>query len=689
MQRKVLMLAIAQLLLLPDAWADTESARRNQEAARTLDAITVQADPLRSAYGELLKPASLLTGEELEWAKAGTLGETLQRLPGVQSSYFGPGASRPVIRGQDGARVQMLQDGLSSMDVSTVSVDHAVAIEPFLAEQIEVLRGPATLLYGPGAIGGVVNVLDGRIAERAGERGFSGRAQIGIDSVADSRFGMARMEAGSSTLVLRADAYYRTTSDYDIPGRAEIDADDDEPEGTLENSALDARGGSVGLSFIGESGFLGVSVSGFRTDYGVPGHGHHEHDDHDDHAAPKRFALKDGDDHDDEEEFVRIDLKQARVDLKGGLEQPWSGTESLRFRLARNDYEHTEFEGDEVGTVFKNEEWTGRVDLVHAEVNGWRGAYGISFGARDFSAFGEEAFVPPSDTDQIGLFLLERKQFDGWTLALGGRYDRQSITVKPSRERARHSGFSLSAGASMDLADGVALTANLDRAVRAPTAEELFSDGPHAATASFEIGDPDLDEEIANQIDVGLKFRGDRFNGSVNLFHSRFRDFIYLADTGEEEDELPVRVWNQGDARFTGWEAETTWHVADNDLGHFDLRLMTDRVRARLRDGGDLPRIPHARVGAELQWHDGPWRASFGALHYFEQDRVAEFESPSSAFTLLHAAVSYSIAGSNDFEIYLKGENLGDREARLHTSVLKELAPLPGRNLMLGLRAWF
>jgi iron complex outermembrane receptor protein len=685
--KRLLPLLIAKLLIATPLYAaaplDAAESTRSEhedEHAQKLDAVVVEADPLRSTYGELIQPASVLRGPELERRKAATLGETLQREPGVQSSYFGPGVGRPIIRGQDGARVQVLSEGLASMDVSTVSSDHAVTIEPFLADQIEVLRGPATLLYGAGAVGGVVNVVDGRIPEGAADAPISGRAQFGGDSVANTLFGMARVEVGGERFVLRADAFHRDASDYDIPGRAEIDADEDEPGGTLENSALRTRGGAVGASWIGDSGFIGVAISDFRSDYGIPGHAH-EHDDH---------AIAKGEGDEEEEAAVRLDLDQTRIDLKGGLTTSLAAAENIRLRLGHNEYQHVELEGSEIGTRFDNEEYSGRLDIVHGEWAGWRGAYGLSFSQRDFSAEGEEAFVPPSDTDQFGVFVVEQRQMGALKVELGARYDAQSIDVGIDSRDVDHTGFSASAGASYALTESASLTFGLDRAARLPTAEELFSDGPHAATASYEIGDPDLDEEISNQVEIGLRWRSNRLKASVNAFHAQFDDFIYLVDTGDIEDDLPVRQWTQSDTRFTGFEVEGVWHMAETDVGHFDLQAFADQVHARLDGGDDLPRIPQSRLGSELRWHTGGWLATVGAVHYFEQDRTAEFESTTASFTLWDASLTYALdAGDTSIEMYLKGENLGDEEARLHTSLLKDLAPLPGLNVSAGMRVYF
>lgn len=690
MRPRLLPLLIAQSLCLP-AFAQSPATPHDEE--HEFEAIIVEADPLRGALGDIAQPITVLRGDALEQRKAATLGETLSMTPGVQSASFGPGVGRPVIRGLDGARVQVLADSLPSQDVSTVSVDHATTIEPFLAEQIEVLRGPATLLHGAGAVGGVVNVVDGRIAERAAEEPFSGRAQFGYDSVSEGLFGMAKVELGGEGFVLRADAFHRDAEDYEIPGKAELEDDHDEDhdadhdeehegeEGILENSALRTRGGAIGASLIGDSGFLGVAISGFHSNYGLPGHAH-EHG-HEDHAA-----LKDGEE--EEEEVVRLDLEQTRIEMKGGLDKPWSGAEQLRVRVARTDYEHVELEGDEVGTLFENEEWTSRIDVIHEEIAGWRGAYGLSFGQRDFSAAGEEAFVPPSDTTQWGLFLVERKRFDAWRVELGARYDHQEIDPALGRSRD-HDGFSVSAAGIVELAEGIEASIGFDRAARAPTAEELYSDGPHAATQSFEIGDDSLDTEIANQIELGISTRGELFSGGAHIYYNRFEDFIFLADTGLEEDDLPVRQWTQADARFTGFEVEGTLHFGETSIGHVDLHGFADHVRGRLTgDGGDLPRIPQDRVGAELRWHAGPWRASLGGTHHFEQDDTAEFETETASYTLWNTQLSYALAlDGADLEFYLKGENLGDEEARPHTSLLKDRVPLPGRNVGAGVRVYF
>src|SRR5690606_11886159 len=379
---------------------------------KDLGSVVVTATPLPDDAESLIRPVEVLTGARLDEARSSSLGQTVGKLPGVQSSYFGPGVGRPIVRGFDGARVQVLSDGLGSGDVSTVSVDHAVSIEPFLADQVEVLKGPSTLLYGSGAIGGAVNVVDGRVPQAATDQPLQGRAELRAYSVNDGRTGMARLDgtSASGNLVFHFDALHRETGDYDIPGYAESaghmaeegEAPDPATRGTLANSALRTDSGALGVAWVGDRGFIGVGYSLFDTRYGVPGH-EHAHDEGDGH------------DHDEdahaEEGGVHIVMDQRRGELRGGLDDlgPFA---SLRVKIAQTDYTHTEFEGDEVGTVFENESTEGRVELVHRPWAGWDGAFGLQWAQRDFEAVGDEAFVPASQTRDAGLFWIGHRQFD-------------------------------------------------------------------------------------------------------------------------------------------------------------------------------------------------------------------------------------------------------------------------------------
>ncbi len=665
----------------------------------------------------------------------------------MQSSYFGPGVGRPIIRGLDGARVQVLSDGMATGDVSTVSVDHAVSIEPFLADQIEVLKGPATLLYGSGAIGGAVNVVDGRIPERATERPLEGRAELRGGTVNDERTGMVRLDATSASgnLVFHFDGLHRETGDYRIPGAAEIhrdhddhddhDHDDDHDDheegasGRLPNSFVRTDSAAAGVSWVGARGFIGVGASLFNTRYGVPGHGHGGEDHGDGHGHGHGHD-DDHDDHDEhEDDGVRIVLDQRRHELRGGLND-LGMLESARVRLANTDYTHTEFEGDEVGTVFDNRTREGRLELVHRPLAGWRGAFGVQASDRDFVAIGEEAFVPANQGRDTGFFWLAERAWGPASLEVGVRHDRVRIETDPNeqvptrRNERRFEAISGSAALKWNLSEAFHLSLGLDRAQRAPTAEELYSNGLHVATRSIEIGDDTLDVETANRIELGAHWHTDRLRVGAAAYTTQFDDFIYLTapesrrnpGTRLTDGGTPVYLWAQGDARVYGVEADATLRLVENATGAWDVRVFGDAVRGELtgngqRDvtlavlhgdhihrhaagveqGGNLPRIAPARVGGELRWAGGPWRASLGATRYASQDDVAVAETETPGYTLVNANLTWHLdtPGGNAWEVFLDGRNLLNEEARPHTSFLKDLAPLPGRGVAFGVRAFF
>jgi iron complex outermembrane receptor protein len=656
------LLAAALVLALPLAAqaADdgSQSSDPRHETPTDLDAVIVTANPLLNTAEDLIQPAEVLSGSQLDAAKAATLGETIGKLPGVQSSFFGAGVGRPILRGLDGPRVAVLSGGLATQDVSTVSQDHNVAIEPFLADQIEVLKGPATLLYGSGAIGGLVNVVDGRIAERALDETVSGRAEVRYDSVSKGETAMARVDASGAdgALMLHADGVYRDQDDYDTP------------LGTQRNSFIETKTGALGASLVGDLGFFGVSASRYEDTYGNPG-------------EPGNA--------DEGEPPVFIDMQQSRFEAKAGINQPFGIFSGLRASLAHTDYEHIEFEGDEVGTQFINTGTEGRLELTHKPFGGWVGAIGVQGLDREFEAIGEEAFVPQTQTKGTGLFITEQGKWNQFQVDLGARIDRvesspvgaDSRTFKP---------LSLSAGAMWRFNDAWRVTFNLDRAERAPAEEELFANGPHVATASFEIGDANLAKERANQAEIGVHYHGDRFEAKASAYETRFDGFIYLAETGLVEDDLPVRQWTQADARFRGFEGEFITHLVDNDTGKLDLRLFGDRVRAELDDGGNLPRIAPSRLGVDLGWDSETLRASLGAIRYAKQDDVAAGETPTDGYTLVNAHLAYHFDhGALGWELFLDGTNLTDEEARVHTSFLKDSVILPGRGFAVGVRTFF
>jgi len=717
-----LALAAAMLPSLAMA-ADAPSSHRDGHLTE-LSTVKVTASPLQGDAESLARPVDVLAGERLDEQKAGTLGDTVAKLPGVQSTFFGPGVGRPIIRGQEGPRVAVLSNGMGHLDASTVSADHATSIEPFLADQIEVLKGPATLLFGSGAIGGAVNVVDGRIARELPDRPLSGRAELRGNSVNDERSGMFRLDGVSGNVVLHVDGLVRNGDDYRIPGYAVIDGledhsghdheegDTDEPRrGRLDNSSVRTRAGGVGATWLGDAGYFGVSASTYRTNYGIPNGAHvHADDDHDHDHDHDHGDEEEGDEHD-----VRIDMVQNRFEAKGGIYQPTSFLKNISLRTAYTDYEHTELEAGTPATRFTNRGIEGRLEAVQEQIGGWDGAFGLQFGNSDFGAKGEEAFVPDTGTKNIGLFVLQEKQFGPFKLELGGRHDQVKLDPTGDYRARRFDATNLSAAGIWTLNDAVDLRFGIDSSERAPTNEELYAAGAHIATRSLEIGDANLKTERGQRVELGIHTHSDRVDFSASIYQTKFKDFIYLADTGVVES-LPVRLWTQQDATFKGAEAEALFHLFEGNAGDWDLRVFGDYVKAELDGSGSrsvdiavphgdhnhnytvdlantgyLPRIAPGRVGADLRWSRDGWRASVGAVRYSSQKDVAQNEAPSNGYTLVdaHFAYRWDRTDSNSYEVFLDGNNLTNREVRPHTSLLRDYSPLPGRGVAFGIRAYF
>lgn len=636
----------------------TDGDNDHKTRAKDLGTITVNAVPLAQQADQIVAPVAVLTGAALDEAKATTLGETVSAIPGVQTSALGKAVGRPVIRGMDGPRVAVLENGLGSQDVSNISQDHATSVEPFLADQIEVLKGPSTLLYGSGAIGGVVNVVDGRIPMSAPQNGFSGRAEGRYDSGTGGKTGLLRADAGNRQFALHVDGMRRDDGNYDIPG------------GTQANSEVKTTSGAAGASLMGDWGYLGLSVSRYLNTYGSPAEPGHP---------------------DEGEPPVHIKLAQTRYDMKGGFDQPLPGIAKAEISFGHNDYRHVEYEGEEAGTMFKTQANEGRLLFTHQPFAGWQGAFGLQYIRRDFSAVGAETFVPATTTKAWGLFLTEQREFGPIKLEFGARTDRHTVTPD-NQPRRRFSPTSFSAGASWRFAESWHVSLHLDRAQRAPAEEELFSYGAHAASNSFEIGYAGLRKETAKQAELALHYHGDLVEGKAAVYANRYDRFIYLADTGEAEADMPVRQWSQRDAKFRGAEAEATFHLARNVSGAWDFRAYGDTVRAELGNGGGhLPRMPAGRLGGQLSWSRDDLRASVGAVRYFAQNRTAAFETRTAGYTLVnaHAAWTFHNGERSQWEAFLDGTNLSNRTARLATSLFKDEVLLPGRSVSAGVRAFF
>lgn len=647
--------------------------------------VIVTSTALRETALDIAQPATVVSGDELRRQIASSIGETLATELGVSATYFGPSASRPVIRGLGGERVLMLQDGVSALDVSSLSQDHAVAIESVLADQIEILKGPATLLFGSGAVGGVVNVLDGRIPTDFSTDANGGALEVRGDTALEERTAVGRVELGTDAIRIHVDGFRRETDDIEIPDFAfsaaeraehlEEEPDEEFARGVLENSASETYGGAFGISAGGEKDFVGFSWNRFDTNYGIPA-AHHEEE-----AGEA-----------EEEESVRIDMQQNRYDLKAERQLNLGVFNALRLRGTYNDYTHSELEGAEVGTLFEQDAYDLRVNLDHGAEGSWRGTLGAQYVDIDFAAFGDEAFVPPSTTQQIALFVFEKRDFGDFTLELGARAENQTINpeLAPAGDYDE-TAYSLSAGGVWRFVDAYSLALNLTRSQRHPQAAELYANGPHLAIGRFEIGEGALEKETANTVDLTLhRHAEESVHWTLSAFYNDFTDYVYSFETGVEADGLPVFQYAQADAEFYGFEGEITFPVYRRNGSEFEIRLASDYVRGKLTDGGDLQQIPPLRYGIELHYEMDQLHLGLETYLYDDQDKVADGERPTDGYTMMDADVSYRFSlGDGNLLVFLRGSNLLDEDARRHTSPLKEIAPLPGRSAHLGARAEF
>lgn len=640
--------------------------------------VTASADSRRES--EVYQPVNVLSAEELAARLRSSIGETLAQEPGVSSTSFGAGASRPVIRGLGADRIRVLEEGVGTGDVSNISPDHAVSVDPASAEQIEIVRGPATLLYGSNAVGGVVNVISSRIPSVATADPLTGSVDLRYGSAAEEKSTSAVLGGGLGSFAWHADLTLRDTNDYEIPAPADPDDDPEHFRGVLENSALSARSATVGGSWIGDRGFIGASITQLDTNYGVPGHMHHE----------EEGEHEEGEEEEEEEPGVRIDLDQRRFDVKGELAS-LGIFDRVRVRLGVTEYEHEELEGEEIGTRFTNDGFEGRLEANHRPLGRVSGTWGVQVTSNDFFAAGEEAYIPPNQSVANAVFAYEEIRGETVDVQFGARYEHQSVEVENDTVEGRHfEGLSGSIGGIWRVAEGSVVALSLARAVRLPTATELYANGPHAATSQFEIGNPLLNEETSLGLDLAFRRTVGRFRGEVSIFNNEFDGYIYDAPTGAEEDELPVFQFLQRDARFRGVEVVTHTHLLSRGESHLELDLGADYVRATLDGGENLPRIPPLRAHVGLKMHGGPLTGMVELRRVFEQDEVAAYETTTDGYTFLNAHVGYRFFFANTIhDVLLRGTNLTNELARTHVSPIKDRAPLPGRDLTLSYRLVF
>ncbi|MDO8408558.1 MAG: TonB-dependent receptor [Phenylobacterium sp.] len=666
--------------------------------------VIVTADPLGRSGDEVISNVEILSGEVLAQRRQATLGETLVSLPGVTSDAFGGGASRPVIRGQTAPRVKILSDGSSLFDASDVSPDHAVSGEPLLLDGIEVLRGPSALLYGGGAIGGAVNLIDRKIPTALPPAGGEGAVELRYGSGDRERAGVVGVTVGLGAFALRLEGASRRADDYEVPfytppAHTDDEHDHEEDHDHEEEAAgFDRLPGSfnrnrtitVGGSWIGSDGYFGVAYTEQDSEYGLPGH-NHEYESCHPHGSSLHCGGHDhgGEDHDHDHEHADghvpiVDLKSRRVDVRGEIRSPFAGVERIRFRGGHTDYAHDEIDDGVVATTFSNKGHELRLEVQHAPIGGLNGVIGVQTSESDFAAVGAESFVPPSTTKNTAIFLLEAMTLGDWRLegALRQEWQEAEALNRPDTE---HRPFSASAGASWTFAPGYMASLNVARSQRAPHAQELYARGIHIASNTYEIGTATLDEETANSIELSLRKTQGPLTFSASAYRYAYEGYIYAATLDRFEDFRLIQ-YTQDDATFTGVEGQVRYAFA-NGLA---VSAFGDRVKAELDDGGPLPRIPAARLGGRGEFVAGAWSGDLEYIRIFEQDDIAAFETSTPGHDMVNATLAYDFAaGAFDSQLFVRGTNLLDETALSHTSYLSTLAPQRGRSFLVGLRTQF
>jgi iron complex outermembrane recepter protein len=670
----------------PDAPAAPVAPAPRAVGDTDLTPVFVTANPLGAT--SLISPTSALYGDALTLHRADSLGETLNGLPGVSTTTYGPMVGRPIIRGMDGDRIRILQNGVASYDASALSYDHAVPQDTLAVERVEIVRGPAALLYGGNAIGGVVNTIDNRIP-REPIKGVNGEVDASYGGANNARAGAALVEGGNGQFAFHADVFDRETSKLRIPGFAHSDRqraldgpDADEPYGSIPNSDGRWHGGAVGTSYTWADGYAGVSYNGYEANYGSVA-----------------------------EDDVRLRMHQDHVAASSEIRNLSGPFRQLKFDFGYTDYEHKEIDNGETGTTFRNHGYEARIEARHKKIGPLDGAIGVQLSQNTFSALGEEALVPTSQTTNAALFGLEEWSVtDALKLSVGARYEH--IKIDPtaggnekfaSAQSRDFNAGSVSAGALFKLTPAWSVVGNVAYTERAPTYYELFANGPHDATGQYLIGNPDAQKEKAVSTDLSLRFASGPNKGSAGVFYSRFRNYLTEFNTGRlvDDDDQPVpagtddalneAVYRGVRAEFYGVEMNGTWRAFEKGAQRLDVEVVADYTHARNIDTGQpIPRISPLRATLALDYAYGPYGARGEMVHAWGQHRVPENDLPTDSYTTLGVILTYKFhAGSTDWLAYIRGQNLTNQDVRYASSVVRDIAPQGGRSVMVGLRTAF
>lgn len=617
-----------------------------------------------------------LNGRELSIRREATLGQTLNDMPGVTSSYFGPNASRPILRGMEGERAQIMQNGTSVLDASSASPDHAVGVDPMVAEQIEIIRGPASLIYGGGNVGGIINVTDHRIPKESLD-GIIGRGEAKYGGADNERSGVAVVDVGNGSFAIHVDAYKRLTDDLKIPKSAvQKLINDGHAEHTnnrrLLNSGAETNGGALGASLTFEKGYAGISFAQANNFYGTV-------------AEPG----------------VKIDMRNDRWDFATEIFNIGGMISRAKVLLTHTNYQHQEIDGGAVGTTFLNRGNEGRIEASHAKLGELTGSVGVQFSDTHSQAIGEEIFMPSTQTKKQGIYLYEELPMGKVLLNGAVRLDYSQISSAGGERFGSSADVSFaprnfSLGSQYAIDSAWRINFNLSHAERAPAATELFAHGVHIATNQYLLGNSQLSKEVSNTIEIALNWRTTKHSASFSTYYNRFSNFItgfstgnLVDDSGQLGGSLSETMIKGVPAEFKGVEAQGKFRIYEGQ-GDLNLNLRGDYLQASDQETGKpLPRIAPMRIGAGVDYQFDRLHGNFDVLHGFKQDRLAEQETATSAYTLVNATLSYQFKSAFHLEAFAKARNLLNEDIRDHSSYLKEIAPMGGRSLLLGIRGEF
>ncbi len=629
------------------------------EPPPTLETIVVTASIKPSKKDNLNQKIELLDRQEaLSSSISGGIGEALDNNLGVRSSFFGPNASRPIIRGLGEDRIRVLTNSVQGADASTISPDHAVAIDGLEAQSIEVLKGAAALRFGANALGGVINIIDGRLLETLPNEKVTGDMFIGGTGVNKGRANSGKIKFKIDNFVFGLDAFSKKSGDYRIPGYAQTDEmraiTGDETFGKVHNSGGYNKVIGLSVNYIRPDFHFGISHRDENSNYGIVG------------------------------EDAYIELEQSRYDYVLGVKLPWV-FDDLSLHGSNGDYSHGEFEDTgAIGTLFNVNGYEMRLEARHKPTNGFEGVFGIQNSSRDFEAIGDEAFILPVKAKNTGYFFSEYFEKDNWGLEFGARNEKTDYSGQAGNREIDSLSYSL--GGFLKPIKGLKIGATYGATERIPTETELFANGPHAATQSFEIGNPNLKTEIAKSFEVSTKFRDSAWDLELNIWNANIENFISFENSGEIDDEgLPIYQAAQKDASLKGFEAQVSKIIANFE--DFDVKadFGIDYVRGKFKSGANISRMPPmgVKLGLDFKGNQSDLRIEY--QYFNRQDKIGAFETKTKAANVLNLSLNYNLPQIEGAFINLAVENATNAEIREHTSVLKDFLPKPGRNIVIGL----